>query len=141
MTQWRPAHIAMLPLLFVSMACCVGCLIVPTPEHGLLEGRGVITEKEIAFVKNGTTTLEEVVVALGEPDWTETDKVFVYRWTVIQGYLIVGDQAAAIPKGYLLLLEFDEQNRVARHQRKAAELFQTFSDVIDQWLGKAGNAR
>lgn len=46
----------------------MGCVIIPTPEHGLLEGRGKIEATDLAFLKKAETERQEVLLRFGEPD-------------------------------------------------------------------------
>ena len=76
-----------------------GCLIIPTPKHTLLEGRGKIEESDMVFLENARTTREEVLLRFGEPDLIlDHDRVLAYHWAVSHGYWFVG---AYVPPRFL----------------------------------------
>jgi hypothetical protein len=99
-----------------------GCLIIPTPEHTLLEGRGKIEESDMVFLENARTTREEVLLRFGEPDLIlDHDRVLAYHWAVSHGYWFVGayytGAGGPIPKNYLFILEFDDKGFLKRFER------------------------
>ena len=59
-----------------------GCVIVPTPEHGL----GQISDATTRSLRAGETTRAEVLLTLGEPTQSFDDQVFSYEWHVKVGY-------------------------------------------------------
>ena len=103
------------------------CIIIPTPEHGLLEGRGEIDDSDIQFLKEGKTSEEEVLLKFGEPDLILSDqRTFVYHWQVAHGYWLAGGgysgAGGPIPKDYFFMLEFDENGRL-KHFEKSGSLW------------------
>jgi hypothetical protein len=115
----------------------VGCVIIPTPEHGLLEGRGKIDAADIAFLRQGETRREEVVLRFGEPDLIlDQDAILVYRWEVSHGYWFVGGQGGAaggpIGKTYLFMLEFDAGGRLKRFETSGS-IWKSPKVRLDQW--------
>jgi len=52
-------------LIFTFFGVFAGCVIIPTPEHTLLEGRGKIEESDTAFLETAKTTREEVLLRFG----------------------------------------------------------------------------
>lgn len=114
-----------------------GCVVIPTPEHGLLEGRGKIDESDIAFLLVSKTTREEVLLRFGEPDWILHDqRILIYHWNVSHGYWFVGGGYSAaggpIPKNYLFMLEFDEEGRLKRFDRSGS-IWISEKSRIDKW--------
>lgn len=98
---------------FVFLGVLTGCVVIPTPEHTLLEGRGKIEEADMAFLERAKTTREDVLLRFGEPDLIlNQDRILVYHWAVSHGYWFVGayytGAGGPIPKDYLFMLEFDE---------------------------------
>jgi len=99
---------------------CVGCVIIPTEEHTPKDfnTRGEIDAKAFEFMRVGSTSKEEVLLKLGEPDavW-EDERNFLYLWVTIRGYFAFAIPAPGGPGGggpigvkwYELLIEFDEQ--------------------------------
>jgi len=95
---------------------CVGCVIVPTPEHTPKEinTRGEIDTKVFESKRVGSTSKEEVLLKLGEPDgvWKD-ERYFLYRWGTVRGY--VGTYGSS-RRGYVgaerhhWLIEFDEED-------------------------------
>lgn len=114
--------------LFISTLLLVlaGCIAIPTPEHALLAGHGKITNKDLAPFKVGTTTREDVLLSLGEPDTISPDEnIMTYWWRVISGYFCVaapfsGGYSGPFLKDYLLMFEFDPQSRLMRFTRSAS---------------------
>lgn len=104
---------------------CVGCMIIPIPtrEHTPAEycTRGEIEAEAFDFVRVGSTSREEVLLKLGEPDAVrEDERRFLYRWVTVHGYLAWGtyggggDVAPIGVKRFDLLIEFDDQGVVKR---------------------------
>lgn len=124
----------------LSLSSCV--VPVPTKEDKVLAGKPV-TDEQLAFLAPKITTQEEVIERLGSPNviW-EDARVFAYNWEMRQGILFwaVGGYATGaagmkdIPKNYLLLIQFDEQNRVMRFTRTVRPLSQSYADCLKEWL-------
>lgn len=111
-----------------------GCMIIPTPESGLLAGRGKIEKADIAFLKAGVTTREEVLLRFGEPDAVLQDqRILAYCWAVSVGYIIIHNAGAEIPKYYLFLLEFDDKGLLKRAEISASG-WETIESRLDKWV-------
>jgi len=127
---------------FPFLACIflvglVGCVVIPTPEHGLLEGRGEIDESDMAFLTVDKTIREEVLLRFGEPDLVLRDqRILIYHWKVSIGYwLIAGGYTAVggpIPYDYLVMLEFDGEGRLKRSEIHNSIVLE--EDYIDKWI-------
>lgn len=126
--------------LFVTcllLGFLTGCVIIPTPEHTLLEGRGKIEESDMVFLENAKTTREEVLLRFGEPDLVlDKDRILVYHWAVSHGYWFVGayytGAGGPIPKDYLFMLEFDEEGMLKRYDR-SGRIWASAQARIDKW--------
>jgi hypothetical protein len=116
---WRAAGmlggLAMLACLLATGLA--GCLFIPTAEHGLMDGRGIIEEADTAFLADDTTLREDVVLRFGEPDLViDQGRFLVYHWSRVQGYLFLGGgytgQLIPLERNHFLVLEFDEAGHV-----------------------------
>jgi hypothetical protein len=96
---------------------CAGCIIIPIPEHAAYVYRAPIGEESLGFLEVGSTTIEEVLLNLGEPDHTrDNERDFIYQWSKESG-LVFLDFAPGVASGahkytyyktYQLLIEFDD---------------------------------
>lgn len=135
-------------LLLIRLAVAVGlllwacgCIWIPTPEHGLLAGRGAVTREDAAFLTTGVTTREESLLRFGEPDiLLEGEKVLAYLWGVSHGYFAVGGYGAAvggpIQKNYLLMMEFDDAGVLRRWDIQGC-VAQSPKSVLEKWMEMA----
>jgi len=133
------------PLLFCALISQTGCILLPIPaqEYKVLAGTPV-TEEQLVFLASNVTTKSEVIDRLGSPDviWEEA-RLFVYNWVVRQGILIWavggGYSGAAgisdIPKHYMLLIQFDDQDRVQRFERAVRPSYKSYGDFLKEWIG------
>jgi len=132
------------PRALLAAVLCLplwACLLVPTPEHGLLEGRGALTAEETAVLTPGATSREEVLLRFGEPDVAlEGERVLAYEWAVVHGYYFVGayytGTGGPIPKRYLLLLAFDESGVLERWEVQASIVHDPMK-LVRQWAATA----
>jgi hypothetical protein len=132
------------PLLLCAMISQIGCIMVPIPtqEGKVLAGKPV-AEEQLLFLSPDTTTKEEVLERLGSPDviWEEAH-LFAYNWVMRQGILFwavgAGNSGAAgawdIPKRYMLLIQFDDQDRVRRFDRAVWPLRKSYGDFLKEWI-------
>lgn len=138
--NWRKP----IPLLICLCLWLGGCVMVPVPmsEDKVLAGKQV-TEEQIAILTPRVTTRQEVAERLGNPRviW-EDARVYVYNWQMRQGILFwawgayyTGDFGMTdIPKHYLLLIQFDEQDRVRRVDRTVCPLHRSYADCLKEWV-------
>ena len=115
------------------------CIYIPTHQHDLLAGRGMIENEDTQKLQIGTTTREDILLQFGEPDVTlKRQTVFVYRWTRVRGYLIVGagysGDIAPIGKTTLLMFEFDPQNLLKRFEYIPEGIFNNTMEVAIKWV-------
>lgn len=88
-----------------------GCILLP--EHGLFLGRGKIIESDLAFLVEGKTTREEVLLQFGEPDGVLNDGTILgYRWSVSKGVVIVAN-SPLVHETYLIF-EFNPDSTLRR---------------------------
>jgi outer membrane protein assembly factor BamE (lipoprotein component of BamABCDE complex) len=126
-------------LLCISFICA-GCIILPIPtkEHycntsecNKMLSRRHIPEDRLDFINVGKTTKEEILLKIGEPDWSSNeDNTFEYHWSMVKGYVVIiivffvpyggaSGTANAIPwvKKHYFLIQFDDQNKVRSLQK------------------------
>lgn len=134
-----------IPFLFYALISQAGCafLPIPTQERKVLAGNPV-TEEQLVFLAPNVTTKSEVITRLGSPDviWEEA-RLFAYNWEIRQGILIwaVGAYYSGaagmsdIPKYYMLLVQFDDQDRVQRFERAVRPAYKSYGDFLKEWIG------
>ena len=127
----------LLSLCCLYLSVLMGCVIIPTPEHGLLEGRGKIEATDLAFLEKGKTAREEVLLRFGEPDLIlDHGRVLIYHWVVSHGYWFVGGGYSGgggpIPKNYSLIIEFDEQG-LLKDFESTGSIWTSTQSRLDKW--------
>lgn len=134
----------LVPLLFCVLILQSGCIFLPIPveERKVLAGKPV-TEEQLAFLTAGATTKNEVMTRLGTPDviWEEA-RLFAYNWEMRQGILLwaVGAYYSGaagmsdIPKHYVLIIQFDDQDRVRRFDRAVRSPYKSYGDFLKDWV-------
>ncbi len=131
-----PFFLAILP--YVALVSLSGCVLLP--EHGLLAGRGKIDEADIAFLKIGVTTREDVVLRFGEPDIVLHDQqILAYYWAVSLGYFFtyVGD--GTFWRNYLFMLEFGDEGRLKRAEINSYSDWWTWNAMLGKWIKESEN--
>jgi hypothetical protein len=140
-----------IPLLLCTLISQTGCILLPLPsqERKVLAGTPV-TEKQLAFLAPNVTTKSEVIARLSSPDviWEEA-RLFAYNWVVQQGTLVwavfgVYSSAAGtadIPKRHMLLIQFDDQDRVLRFERAVRPLHKSYGDFLKDWVADSDRSR
>lgn len=138
---------AIILLLFCALIAQAGCILLPIPtqEHKVLAGKPV-TEEQLAFIAPNVTSKSEVVARLGSPDviWEEA-RLFAYQWEMRQGVLVwaVGAYYSGaagvtdIPKHYMLLVQFDDRDRVQRFERAVRPPHKSYGDFLKEWVEKS----
>ncbi len=137
----------------MRLLCCVlycffaiaasGCIYIPTPQHDLLYGRGMIDPEMTQRFQIGITTRDDVLLLLGEPDATLTNQsIFLYTWTRTQGYMIVYGARDWAPVGRttILLFEFDANNYVKRFERSSPGFFSSPLEEAQRWASEGNPA-
>lgn len=134
-------------LLLCVLVLQAGCMLpIPTQEHKVLAGKPV-SEEQLAFLDPGVTTQREVVDRLGQPDaiWDEA-RLYTYHWAMRQGILLWavggGYSGAAgmtdLPRNYLLLIQFDEDDRVQRFERAVRPALEPYGEFLEKWVAGSG---
>ncbi|HVN42025.1 MAG TPA: hypothetical protein VMT50_04525 [Steroidobacteraceae bacterium] len=102
---------------FAGVLLLSGCLIVPV-SYTQPGSRHNVSDTTGKALQPGITTLEDVFLQLGEPDYVSPDgRRLGYAWTKVQALLIVvtyGSPAPSAELGKTSLLEvsFDSEGRV-----------------------------
>ena len=125
----------------VTLIVLSACIYIPTPQHTILEGRGMIGIEEIEDFKIDTTSREEVLLRFGEPDFTLNEQsIFAYSWTRVQGYLFIGGgysgTGGPVGKTTLLLFEFDSMNLLKRFEFIPEGIFKTKMETVLKWASE-----
>ncbi len=118
-----------------------GCIYIPTPQHALLAGRGMIEPEDTLGLQVGATTREAVLLQFGEPAATLNQQtIFVYSWTRVQGYFFIGagysGYGGPIGKTTLLMFEFDSQNLLKRFEYIPEGIFNTTMEAAMKWASE-----
>lgn len=114
-TPWR--GLVCLPLA-ASVAWLTGCLVIPTDYYAPGSRRNLSLSTTNLFVP-GTTTKEDVFLALGEPDFASEDgQRLGYSWTKVKAIWVVasygGGAGGEIDRSYVLETSFDASNRLSQ---------------------------
>jgi hypothetical protein len=138
----RPLGIVLWVLVWMVVSGCI-TIPIPTKETKILSGKPV-AEQQIEFLTPGTTTRDEVIRQLGNPHiiW-EDARIITYDWDMRRGILlwaagayVTGNMGIKdIPKHYLLVIQFDEQDRVARFERAVRPMTQSYMHFLKAWAG------
>lgn len=117
-----------------------GCLIIPTPEHGLISGKGAVDAETLDAFRTGRTTRAEVLLRLGEPaERRGDDRVFVYAWEVACGWFAAGagyaGVAGPIPKQKYAAIRFDDAGVASDVIVAEGSWLRSATKVLDQWAG------
>jgi outer membrane protein assembly factor BamE (lipoprotein component of BamABCDE complex) len=88
------------------------CIIVPVPAHRE-NGRIFIQPEMIAFVKPDSTTREQVLLQLGDPDGVLMEqKIFYYKWFASKGYMMHQGGAGSMRFEQFFLIGFNDDDTV-----------------------------
>ena len=102
--------------LAVLLVLLAGCI----PEHGgKYSLRGPIEKRSLEFIKVGSTTREEVLLNLGDPDWLSEKCFFGYRYrTQAMTIEFLGDGGIRpVTLGvYALVIWFDDNGVVTHYE-------------------------
>jgi len=127
-------------MLLTLLSLVSGCVIIPVPEK-CISGEE-ITDNELASLKPGTTSKAEIVEMLGKPDvlWID-ENIFAYNWKTVWAlmpWIVAGGYQAyggieELTKDYVLLIQFDHQNRMTRFKVVKRSMFKTYGDLLKNW--------
>jgi len=128
-------------LLVVFLFLLHGCVVIPLPEK-CVSGEEV-TPEELAVLQPSLTSKKEIIELLGEPDvfWVD-ENVFVYNWSMRWAVMpwIVGGPYQAVggieefENDYVLLLQFDKDDRLQRFERIKRALFESYGELLEKWI-------
>lgn len=120
-SSYHPSGSRIAALLPAAVLCCIvltGCLIIPVDYH-VTGSRHNITSESTNALCIGTTTREDVLLRLGEPDFVSEDgRRFGYLWTKVKAIWAVASYggpgaAGEITHSYLIETSFDQSNHVS----------------------------
>ena len=113
---------------FALFLLCAGCVSV-TPEHVVgAFSRQPIEKDSLEFLEIGSTTREEVLLRLGDPDYAqENERVFVYQWVTKSekeiGWLDYREASKyETHRRYQVIIGFDHVGIVTTYETKREEL-------------------
>jgi hypothetical protein len=117
-------------MLFFTIACFSGCVYIPTPKHGLRSDLKINSE-QIEKLVDGETTLQEVIIELGEPTFViKEKKTLAFLWQEREGYIVGMGLSGYYPlllptpayeenhEFIAVLLKFDDDYILFRHEKK-----------------------
>lgn len=129
-------------LLFLMVFASQACLVIPLPESKVLSGTQ-ITDEDLLFLQPSVTTKADVIGLLGEPTvFWEDENVIAYDWEMRQGILLWaiggGYSGAAgamdIPKDYVLLIQFDQNDQLKRFETTTPSPFDSYGEHLLDWI-------
>jgi hypothetical protein len=128
-------------LLILSILLIIGCLYVPTHEHG----ESMITDEAMEFLVPNKTTRADVLLRFGDPDQRlEEDRFFIYHWRTTIAYVIYGGGWGATGEPdtnrHYLGLEFTPENLLKRWKHFEEGYLQLHTEKqIIEWMKENSN--
>ena len=101
-------------LFLLALMAVTGCIAVQTFNRRDIKTRGKIRFEDISFMKSGETKLEEILLAIGEPDYmSDTKKILIYIWSVRVNVIIPVTRGGSVRKftHENIIICLDKQNR------------------------------
>lgn len=125
----------LLTLLFILLSSA--CMVIPTPEHRI-GGRVPCDDEKTTFIVKETTSKEEVLLKLGEPDLVlNHERIFVYRWEMVAAYFVVGGYGGGavgpIQRPHFLIIEFNDKNIITRHEGRGS-VFSSSTPSVETFM-------
>lgn len=113
---------ALVPIALAGVL--TGCLMIPVDYYAKGSRRNVDADVR-AQLQPGVTSMEDVLLLLGEPDQVSTDGRHIgYAWHRAKAWVLVGAYyaggAAQVQKDYLLRISFDADYRVSAVEMEKA---------------------
>jgi hypothetical protein len=110
----------LVPVLFL----CTGCLFWFHSHLDTSSSRTDIDDQTLKSIIIGSTTIEDILLRLGEPqEHYDVPTVFLYRWVWVRGFILVGAGGYGVggtgsgdTTEYTLHILFDEKNKVTRYK-------------------------
>ncbi len=119
------------------------CIPIPIPADEVTSGHE-ISEEEVLFIESGVTTKQQVLERLGDPSviW-EDERVVAYNWdhvglrvaNVFAGGYTAGVVVLDVPSHYVLLIQFDEADRVKKFERTTIPP-RSYGPFLREWVGQ-----
>ncbi len=112
--------LVLVPILFL----CAGCVFWASSHLATVSPRTEIDDQTLKSFIVGSTTIEDVLLRLGEPqDHYDAPTVFLYRWIWVRNFAVfgaggggMGGTATGDTTEYTLHILFDERNKVSRYK-------------------------
>jgi hypothetical protein len=140
--------------VFLISFIIVGCIYVPTPEHGYSYMKEV-TKDMVEQLEPGTTTKDDVILLLGKPTYVERnsystylehgiysddevgdfEKFFCYRWMRKDGYWVdMGGGVSSPVVQHSFCLEFTLNGKLKRfkHFERDWSIFADKKEIPEQ---------
>ena len=110
-------------LTVVSILVLSSCAIIPV-DYYTGYSRKNTGETTPESIKIGTSSREDVIMTLGEPDEASADETELrYRATKVKAIIIAGYQGAAVTREYILVVRLDARGIVESQRiEESAEL-------------------
>lgn len=107
-----------IPAWVAVATLAAGCLIIPM-DYYQAGSRANVRRETSEKLRVGATSKEEMLLALGEPDFASEDgRRLGYAWTKVKAvWVIVGGSGGAsgeIARSYVLEVSFDAGNHISR---------------------------
>lgn len=104
-------------MLLLAAAPLAGCLIIPT-DYYTPDSRRNVDNEPLTMILPGTTTRQELLLSLGEPDAASADETELwYVASKIRAIIIVGDRGDEYQVDYCHSLRLDGRGRVMHVQQ------------------------
>jgi len=122
----QPCDALRVVLAALAFLACTGCIMVPIPsDRHTHDSRRAIPDSEIAGLVSGETTLTQVLLRFGEPDYVYSDDALIgYNWQKISSELWIFGEWFGNDDGFHrykhgqihnLDLTFDAQEKLLKH--------------------------
>ena len=111
-------------LLVAVLFLCAGCFFWAYSHPGSGSSRTDVDDKTLESIIVGSTTIEDILLRLGEPEeHYDAPTVFLYRWVRVKGFFFfgvapsrAGGVASESTTEYTLHIAFDENDKVSRYK-------------------------
>ncbi|ABC76885.1 hypothetical protein [Syntrophus aciditrophicus] len=132
--------------IIILMVVIQGCIAIPipVPEKEVISGKEIKGEN-VAFIKTGATTREEVIEKLGKPySIIEDIRVISYKWEMLSAYVpwIIGGGYSAsggvlsVPSPKVFFVQFDENEHVIQFEIITQSPLETIRESAIRWVEK-----
>ncbi len=118
-------------------------MLIPVSDDRVTVGHA-ITDKDLLFIESGVTTKQEVFAHLGPPNSLLEDKRVVdYNWHHVHwgvdwvaslGVFYKTGGHFDIPTHHVLLVQFDEKDRVKKFERTQVSGDKSYETFLQVWI-------